>query len=99
MFLGLLDLDLDSFINKQRNQRLLSDFLSLKAAGNVPTESNKQNQLEKKTFFCWHLGSHGRSGSETGSGSVNQVYRSKDQNPDPYQNVKDPEHCFCSCWV
>jgi hypothetical protein len=26
-----------------------------------------------------------------GSGSVNQMYESKD--PDPYQNVTDPEHC------
>ncbi len=33
----------------------------------------------------------------TGSGSVSQSYRSAD--PDPYQNVTDPQHCllpFCS---
>ncbi len=28
-----------------------------------------------------------------GFGSVNQVYGSKDLDPDLYQNVTDPEHC------
>jgi hypothetical protein len=30
----------------------------------------------------------------SGTGSVNQVRDSKDPDPDPYQNVTDPEHCY-----
>ncbi len=32
------------------------------------------------------------SGSESGSGSIIQRHGSAD--PDPHQNVMDPEHCF-----
>jgi hypothetical protein len=33
------------------------------------------------------------SGSEFGSGSINQKHGSEDLDPDPPQNVMDPEHC------
>jgi hypothetical protein len=33
--------------------RLLIDFLSLKNYVNVPSRSNKQNNLKKKLVFCW----------------------------------------------
>jgi hypothetical protein len=101
MFLGLLDPEADPSINKQKiNKNLdfycsvtLNDFLFLKTGVNVPTESNKQI---KETFFFGILEVAKRAGSGAGSGarfgSVNQVYRSKD--PDPYQNVTDPEHCL-----
>ncbi len=36
-------------------------------------------------------GSVSRSGSESGSGSISQRLGSAD--PDPHQNVMDPEHC------
>ncbi len=63
---------------------LLLDFLSLKNVVNVPSKSNKQ-----KTFFlicfCWAL-------EGPASGSISQRYGSAD--PDPHQNVMDPEHCW-----
>ena len=33
-----------------------------------------------------------KTGSVSGSGSISQRYGSKD--PDPYQNVMDPQHCL-----
>jgi hypothetical protein len=80
-----------------------NDSLSLKTDVNVPTESNTQNKSGKKLIFCWHQNKSGkktyfllalhspltkRSGFR--SGFLNQVYGSND--PDPYQNVTDPEH-------
>ncbi len=55
----------------------------------VPTEStgNKQIKLKKNLFY---FGILEVIDERAGSGSVNQVYGSKD--PDPYQNVTDPEH-------
>jgi hypothetical protein len=32
-----------------------------------------------------------------GSGSICQMHRSADPDPDPHQNVMDPEHCFLLC--
>jgi hypothetical protein len=65
-------------------------FLSLKTDENVPTESNEQKNLEKKTYFLLAFWKSLTKRAGSGSGSVNQVNRSKD--PDPYQNVTDPEH-------
>ncbi len=70
---------------------LLLDFLSLKNYVNVPSKSNK---LFFKVSF---LLASGRSmmwiaGSGSKSGSNNQRHGSAD--PDPHQNVMDPEHCF-----
>jgi hypothetical protein len=49
----------------------------LKTDVSVPTVRNKQKKAcWKKSFFGWHLESYGQ----------------KEQDPDPYQNVKDPEH-------
>ncbi len=31
---------------------------------------------------------------ESVTGSVSQRYGSEDPHPDPYQNVRDPQHCF-----
>ena len=33
------------------------------------------------------------AGSESGSGSISQRYGSADPDPDPHQNVMDPQHC------
>ncbi len=53
---------------------------------------NKQKHLGKKTNFllasCQPLK---KAGSRAGSESVNQWNGSVD--PDPYQNVTDPQHC------
>jgi hypothetical protein len=67
----------------------------LKTNVNVPKESNKQNKLQKNLFFVEILEvtdekSRIRSRIRSGIGCVNQVTGSKD--PDPYQNVTDPEH-------
>ncbi len=93
-------LDLDPYINKQNKKNLdlcclPTDSLmtcSLKSDVNVHTESNMQKKFEKKIILCWHLESHltKRAGSGSGSEFFCQVYGSKD--PDPYQNVTDPEH-------
>ncbi len=65
---------------------------------NVPTEINKQNKLEKNLFFVGILevtNEKSRIRIRTRPGSVNQVYRSKDPDPDPvtdpYKNFPDPE--------
>jgi hypothetical protein len=34
------------------------------------------------------------TGVGSGSGSISQRYGSEDTNPDPHQNVTDPQHCF-----
>jgi hypothetical protein len=34
-----------------------------------------------------------RSGSESRFGSISQRHGSADPDPDPHQNVMDPEHC------
>jgi hypothetical protein len=33
-------------------------LLSLETDVNVPKVSNKQETIEKKNYFCWHLESH-----------------------------------------
>ncbi len=33
-------------------------------------------------------------GAESGSGSISQRHGSADPDPDPPQNVMDPQHCF-----
>ncbi len=50
----------------------------------------------KKKYFFASLKSM-RKGVETGvgSGSIRQRYRSGD--PDPHQNVTDPQHCLAHC--
>jgi hypothetical protein len=53
----------------------LYDFLSAKNDVNVPSKRNKQNNLGKKYFFCFHLEARGR--------------KEQDPDPDPYQNVTD----------
>ncbi len=59
----------------------LFDYLSLKINFNVPAKSNKQKKLCKKIGFLmasWR--------------SISQRHGSAD--PDPHQNVMDPEHCL-----
>ncbi len=84
-----MDPDPEHSINKQK---LLIDFKFFKTAANEPTESNKQNKWEKKTYFLLASRKSLTKRTGSGSGSVNQVYGSKD--PDPYQNGIDLEHCF-----
>jgi hypothetical protein len=62
-----------------------------------------QKVIRRKTFFklvfCWRLENMkiAGSGSESGSGSgfISQRHGSLDPgwDPDPHQNVMDPEHC------
>ncbi len=65
---------------------------------NVPSKIDKQKNLFFKLVFCWRLVGQWRkragSGSESGSGSISQRHGSAD--PDPHQNVMDPELCVKS---
>jgi hypothetical protein len=70
-----------------------ADFLSLRTDVNVPTESNKQNNLEKKTHFLlvsWKSLTKG-----AGSGAVNHVCGYKDLDPYLYQKVTDSDTLVC----
>ena len=42
----------------------------------------------KKLVFCWSMT------KIAGSGSISQRHGSADPDPDPPQNVMDPQHCF-----
>jgi hypothetical protein len=61
----------------------------------VPVEKLSE-KIRKKYFFLTLksmkkvVGSGVGAGS--GSGSISQRYRSGDPNPDPHQNVTDPQH-------
>jgi hypothetical protein len=57
---------------------------SLKTDVNVPSESNKQNKSEKNNFFLSILEVTDEIRAGSGRGSVNQVYGSKDLDPDAY---------------
>jgi hypothetical protein len=66
-------------------------LLSLKTGGYVPTDSNKQQNKYKKTYFL--LASWKLLMKKAGPGSVNQVYESNNLDSNSwYQNVMDPEH-------
>ncbi len=85
---------------------LLLDFLSLKN-----DVKDLQKVISRKTLFkklpsfllaSWRsmtkiAGS--RSGSEYGSGSISQRHWSADPDPDPHQNVMDPEHSSQSVFM
>jgi hypothetical protein len=70
-------------------------LLSLKFDVNVPTVSNMQKNGER----FWLLASEMPLKKRAGSGSVIQWYRSADPDPDPYENVTDPEHCSKNAWT
>ena len=66
------------------------DFLSLENYVNVPSNSNKQKKyLNKNCFLIASLRSMTKKAG-SGSGSICQRHGSLD--PDPLQNVMDPEH-------
>ncbi len=44
----------------------------------------KQINLGEKKYFCWHLERHWRKEQDL----------EQDPDPDPYQNVADPQHWF-----
>ncbi len=67
-------------------------LFSLENNVNVPSKSNKQKKLYKKISFL--LASWRSMTKIAGSGSISQSHGSADPDPDPYQNVMDPEHCF-----
>ncbi len=67
------------------------DFLSLKNDVNVPSKSNKQKKLCEK--ICFLLPSWRSMTKISGSGSISQRHGSADPDPDPPQNVMDPQHC------
>ncbi len=67
------------------------DFLSSKNDVNAPSKSYKQKNFVKILFLLapW------RSMTKiTGSGSISQRHGSADLDPDPYQDVMDPQHWF-----
>jgi len=66
---------------------LLYDFLSLKNYVNVPPKSNTQKKLEIKSFLIGVLKANDEIAR---SGSISKSRGSAD--PDPYQNVTDPQH-------
>ncbi len=69
---------------------LLYDLLSLKNDVNVPSKSKEKN-LEKNGFWLAFWRSRTKlAGSGDGCGSIGQRQGSAD--PDPYQNVMDPQH-------
>ncbi len=68
---------------------LLNDILSLKTAGNVSTVRNKLKSIEKTLFFVGILKATAKKRKIR---IRNPVDGSED--PDPYQNVTDPEHCL-----
>jgi hypothetical protein len=99
MFLGLPDPDpeTDPSISKQKYEEkysiptvlwLVLDFLSLKNDVNVPSKTNKQKKFF--IFFIFLLASWRSMTKIAGSGSISQRHGSAD--PDPHQNVMDPEH-------
>ncbi len=55
----------------------LFDFLSLKNDVNVPSKSNMQKKLEKLVFCC---------------DENSRIRRHGSLDPDPYQNIMDPQH-------
>ncbi len=68
---------------------LLYNFLSLKTDVNVPSQRNKQKNLEKTYFlFASWKPMTKRAGSRSGS----HWYGSGDPDADPHQNVADPNH-------
>ncbi len=71
---------------------LFYDFLSFKKVANVPSKRNKHKNLLRKFFF---LASWWSLTKIAGSGPVSQSYVSED--PDPDQNVTDPEH-WCAAY-
>ncbi len=71
---------------------MFCDFL--KTDVNVPTESNMSKKLGKKLIFCWHLERHWRK--RRIRIRIQCTYGSN--NPDPSENVMDPEHCQLRCF-
>ncbi len=57
---------------------------------------NKQKNLVKKNIYCWHLEGHcdekSRIWSQIHNPHTDPLVKGTD--PDPYQNVTDPEHCL-----
>ncbi len=64
---------------------LINDFLSLKSDVNILTKSN-HNKVLRKYFFFGIL-------EVTDKKSRIRIHKSHVKDPDPYQNVTDPEHC------
>ncbi len=67
------------------------DFLSLKNYVHVPSKSNKQKKLFQKISFLLASWGPMTKIAGSGSGSISQRHGSAD--PDPHQNVMDPQHC------
>ncbi len=57
---------------------------------NVPSKSNKKKNFKKISFLFASLRSMTKI---AGSGFISQRHRFADPDPDPHQNVMDPEHC------
>ncbi len=76
---------------------LLLVFLSLKNYVNVPSKSNRWRKFFQETSYLlasWRsMTKIAGFGSESVSGSIIQSHGFADPDPDPHQNVMDPEHC------
>jgi hypothetical protein len=107
MFWGVPDLDTSLFVrirfriclstskkNLDFYYDLFFDILSLKTGVNVLSKVLNKN-FEKKLIFVGILSATdeiSEAGSESGPGFVSQWCGFAD--PDPYQNVTDPQHWF-----
>jgi hypothetical protein len=71
---------------------LLFDAFSLNNDVNVPSKSTKQENRSFLEVASW------RSMMKiAGSGFICQRHVSADPDPDPHQNVMDPQHCADGC--
>ncbi len=66
---------------------LLLDLLTLENDVNVPSKSNKQKNIFKNLCFVAVL-------KVNDENSRSQRHGSEDLDPDPHQNVVDPEHSW-----
>jgi hypothetical protein len=99
-----LDPDPDPSITCKNNEKNLEsyyfvtlfDFLSLKINVNVPylpTVIRRKNCVKKLVFAGFLKVNDENSRIRIRTGSINQRHGSVDPDPDPHQNVMDPEHC------
>jgi hypothetical protein len=101
-------MDQDTSLIKQNSKKNLDSYCFVISFGfvisendvNVPSKSNKQKTYIKKFFFFVDLlevnDENRGSGSAPGYGSAPGFIcqRHGSANPDPHQNVMDPEYCF-----
>ncbi len=62
---------------------------------NVPSKMNEHKNLRrKKIIFCWHLEGLLREEQDLDQLVEGTDLRIPDPHPNPYKNVRKPEHCL-----